>query len=194
MYNFHWCQAHDDKLASLTKSALVKYNSLTHDFYILNLRKFPISRDNFVYASSQWETTLQCNVVSHWLGAYRKGINSSLPVSEPGAHSEKALPACGTLHRSSQTEECVMLHRTLPQVLARSLAQQPEHKWVLLLPTMLVILHYHQGKFLLFKVQLRNFWPEIKKKSDWRERSLMIIFHVTLHQTWSFGWCESRNV
>ena len=27
-----------------------------------------ISRDHFVYAPSQWETTLQCNVVSHWLG------------------------------------------------------------------------------------------------------------------------------
>ena len=28
--------------------------------------------DNFVYAPCQWETTLQCNVVSHWLGAYTK--------------------------------------------------------------------------------------------------------------------------
>ena len=26
-------------------------------------------RDNFLCAPSQWETTLQCNVVSHWLGA-----------------------------------------------------------------------------------------------------------------------------
>ena len=31
-----------------------------------------ISRDHFVYVPSQWETTLQCNVVSHWLGAYTK--------------------------------------------------------------------------------------------------------------------------
>ena len=30
------------------------------------------SRDPFVYAPSQWETTLQCNVVSHWQGAYTK--------------------------------------------------------------------------------------------------------------------------
>ena len=30
------------------------------------------SRENFVYAPSQWETTLHCNVVSHWLGAYTK--------------------------------------------------------------------------------------------------------------------------
>ena len=29
-------------------------------------------RDHFVYAPSQWETTLQCNVVSHWLGAHTK--------------------------------------------------------------------------------------------------------------------------
>ena len=29
-------------------------------------------RDNFVYAPSQWEMTLDCNVFSHWLGAYKK--------------------------------------------------------------------------------------------------------------------------
>ena len=29
-----------------------------------------VHRDHFVYAPSQWETTLHCNVVSHWLGAY----------------------------------------------------------------------------------------------------------------------------
>ena len=30
------------------------------------------SRDRFVYAPSQWETTLQCNVVSNWLSTYPK--------------------------------------------------------------------------------------------------------------------------
>ena len=29
-------------------------------------------KDHFVYAPSQWETTLHCNVVPHWLGAYTK--------------------------------------------------------------------------------------------------------------------------
>ena len=29
-------------------------------------------RDHSVYAPSQWETTLHCNVVSHWLSAYTK--------------------------------------------------------------------------------------------------------------------------
>ena len=28
------------------------------------------SMDHFVYATSQWKMTLQCNVFSHWLGAY----------------------------------------------------------------------------------------------------------------------------
>ena len=27
-------------------------------------------RDHFVYAPSQWQIMLQCNVISHWLGAY----------------------------------------------------------------------------------------------------------------------------
>ena len=38
-------------------------------------------RDHFVYAPSQWEMTLQCNVVSHWLGAYTKW--SLVLLSEP---------------------------------------------------------------------------------------------------------------
>ena len=29
-------------------------------------------RDHFVNAPSQWETTLHCNIISHWLGAYTK--------------------------------------------------------------------------------------------------------------------------
>ena len=28
------------------------------------------TQEYFLYAPSQWETTLHCNVVSHWLGAY----------------------------------------------------------------------------------------------------------------------------
>ena len=29
-------------------------------------------KDHFLYAHSQWEMTLQCNIVSHWLGAHTK--------------------------------------------------------------------------------------------------------------------------
>ena len=31
-----------------------------------------VFRDHFVYAACQWETPLQCNVVSHWLSAHTK--------------------------------------------------------------------------------------------------------------------------
>ena len=31
-------------------------------------------RDYFIYAPSQWETTLQCSVVSHWLGSCTKSF------------------------------------------------------------------------------------------------------------------------
>ena len=40
-----------------------------HDVYII--------RVHFVYAHSQWEATLQCNVASHWLGTY---IHKMIPV------------------------------------------------------------------------------------------------------------------
>ena len=36
------------------------------------VKNFGVIRDHFVYACSQWETTLDLNVVSHWLGAYTK--------------------------------------------------------------------------------------------------------------------------
>ena len=42
-----------------------------------------VFRDHFVHAPSQWETALQCNIVSHWLGAYSKwsrGIEYSTSV------------------------------------------------------------------------------------------------------------------
>ena len=35
-------------------------------------RSLPFSRDHSVYVPSQWETTLQCNVVSHWPVTYTK--------------------------------------------------------------------------------------------------------------------------
>ena len=33
---------------------------------------YDINRNHCGYTSCQWETTLHCNVVSHWLGAYTK--------------------------------------------------------------------------------------------------------------------------
>ena len=37
-----------------------------------------VSRDHFVNAPCQWETTLHCNVISHWLGTFTKrSLNKS---------------------------------------------------------------------------------------------------------------------
>ena len=44
------------------------------------------NRDHFVNAPSQWETTLQCNVVSHWLGAYTKWSLHQEPESTKSHH------------------------------------------------------------------------------------------------------------
>ena len=41
--------------------------SLSINIYVFH--NIWISRNYFVYVPSQWETVLQCNVVSHWLGA-----------------------------------------------------------------------------------------------------------------------------
>ena len=48
-------------------------NKRAHWIYITNLIQKQgkcICRDHFVNVPSQWKTTLHCNVVSHWLGAY----------------------------------------------------------------------------------------------------------------------------
>ena len=56
---------------------------------------FPWSRDHFVYVLSQWETTLHCNVVSHWLGAYtNRSLLESLMPSDWGQRASWARPPC----------------------------------------------------------------------------------------------------
>ena len=42
------------------------------NYHIPCLLQQPYIRDQFVYAPIQWETTLHCNVVSHWLGVCSK--------------------------------------------------------------------------------------------------------------------------
>ena len=46
------------------------YGSIQHNIvHSTILVQVEHSRNHSVYAPSQWETTLQCNVVSHWLNA-----------------------------------------------------------------------------------------------------------------------------
>ena len=46
---------------------------LTSRYYFSNWQpKSCMTRDDYVYGSCQWEATLQCNVISHWQGAYSK--------------------------------------------------------------------------------------------------------------------------
>ena len=59
---FHW---HRWWMASLTMPAVRAVHSSNAIGPI-----YHIHRDHFVYAPSKWETALQCNVVSNWLGAY----------------------------------------------------------------------------------------------------------------------------
>ena len=61
------------------------------------ITQVPIIRDHFVYAPSQWETTLQCNVVSHWLEAFIKwsmqNIQNTARIT-PGISHAKWRPFC----------------------------------------------------------------------------------------------------
>ena len=56
-------------------------------------------RDLFVHAPSQWETTLHCNVVSHWLGAYTKW---SLLCKDPPASLLQTAPGWSSNWRTCE--------------------------------------------------------------------------------------------
>ena len=58
------------------------------------------SRDHFVYAHSQWEATLQYNVVSHWLSAFTKWSLWEWGVDHGeghGAWGQREATHCGAL-------------------------------------------------------------------------------------------------
>ena len=73
-YHCCWC------LGSLRRQGISHYGivCVKQVCPCLPWRKFSY-RDHFVNVPSQWETTLQCNVVSHWLGAFTK-CSLELPV------------------------------------------------------------------------------------------------------------------
>ena len=74
-----WCVGHNS-LASVymvtmrnsdIESVKMLIMILTASIISYCVIQWPVmGRDHFVYTPSQWETTLQCNVVSHWLGAF----------------------------------------------------------------------------------------------------------------------------
>ena len=55
------------------------------------------SKDHFVYAPSQWEATLQCNIIPHWLGASteRSSYKSSQSSQLWMQHHIRVLTSCG---------------------------------------------------------------------------------------------------
>ena len=60
-------------------AASIKHNKVTCIFYGI----YCMYRDHFVYTPSQWETTLHCNVVSHWLRAFTKWSLHAVLWSQP---------------------------------------------------------------------------------------------------------------
>ena len=63
-----FCPGGDGVNASLSHNSAKRVHTyLTHFPYLW--ADISNCRDHFVYAPSQWETTLHCNVISHWLGA-----------------------------------------------------------------------------------------------------------------------------
>ena len=60
--NINWC---------------IDWNVFTKRTLLTAMNSFSLFRDHFLSVPSQWEMMLQCNVVSHWMGALKK---LSLPV------------------------------------------------------------------------------------------------------------------
>ena len=54
-----------------------------------------INQGSFVYAPSQWDTTLQCYIVSHWLSACTKLFLNSRPAAQISALTFRAYGIAG---------------------------------------------------------------------------------------------------
>ena len=60
-------------MSSAKMAAILSTGRWVKDFIIDVFSKNGITcKDHFVYAPSQWDTTLHYNVVSNWRGAYTK--------------------------------------------------------------------------------------------------------------------------
>ena len=80
----HWCKVNatllvvgwwlmaftDTRVAIAWTARFHPFRSPSYD--LQGVLPYNVYRDTSVHAPSQWETTLYCNVVSHWLGAYTK--------------------------------------------------------------------------------------------------------------------------
>lgn len=127
---------------------------------------------------------LSCN---HWVACFERGMSpgwvtlARLPLKGAGSSQSGAVgslifrpstePEAGTqsdevrsgglaVAGCAQPEEGMVLHGTLPQVLAGAGTVQPEHEGVLLLAPLVIILHYHEGQFALFKVHFSDLRPK----------------------------------
>ena len=68
-------------MAHFPDPRLAQRDHIQHSFYSTTFRQVhattllpyhPLLRDHFVYAPSQWETTLQRKVIYYWLGSFTK--------------------------------------------------------------------------------------------------------------------------
>ena len=75
-------------------------HSLSPADCLLRDLSWPASRDQSSYAPSQWESSLHCNNISHWLGAYLDWSLRQVSACLHGTHtrpvSSNTEPACHT--------------------------------------------------------------------------------------------------
>ena len=81
--------------------------------YLINLEENWICRDPSEYGLNQWETTLQCNVVSHWLTPYQEC--SLTCYSGPRSAGAPFALAGNDLCSGSWREERRLFHNLLAQ-------------------------------------------------------------------------------
>ena len=73
-----------------------------------------VHRDRSVHAPSQWETMLQCNVVSHWLGAYTKWSLRYLKLSQQSKKILSNRSGRHSLHHIYSTSNTTWLNIVIP--------------------------------------------------------------------------------
>ena len=77
---------------------------------------------------SQWETTLHCNVISHWLGTYKKWSQGSFCGCTQPMRDDATSSLIGWAH--TQNDPCLDTHSTLLIFCQRNLPDASGLRWI----------------------------------------------------------------
>ena len=148
-------------------------------------------KDHSVHALSQWETTLHCNVVSQWLGAYTKWSLLYLSVMKHWSMADKLCDAkydVNSLWPSGKTWHhtvCLLLIQVMAWCYLAA-SHFLSHYWFI---TSYGLLHSHEDK-MMFKISVTR--VRLKKNTNLKSY-IHILWANKLEELLTISYTSSWN-